>query len=427
MAGAWPREVPEVEVLENRTHGLFYMLECLIDRPKRSPTMASNFIVRVGHWQPVAKALESWKDALGSQELSALRFPDGYGRTSTLSDVLEKVSLQSDSPQDFAERVSPWLGPETTRRFTTVLEILGPLYDRYWWTGPDLGGRKAELVADLERGRFRDNFVKAMDFYQGDLRSSKARVALVPYHRGVGESQVLTRGHNAGDLQVFEVVTDRPDPSLAGVCFHEFAHGLWKGQTPEEARRWKERFAAHGLWGRLAYAQLNEGLATALGNGWFHQKVTGESNDKAWYNDRVIESYARALFPLVGPIVEQSRRPSDIELDAMVEAFRSALPEADSTFDVVAADLLTITDRPEAHSGSYQDDLMRLGPVRSSRVAASLDGVPSATFVIFWRASATKPYLLRRTESGWELEFSGKQGELLKLLRELQATGLREP
>ncbi len=140
----------------------------------------------------------------------------------------------------------------------------------------------------------------------------------------------------------------------------------------------------------------------------------------------MIDSYARALFPLIEPIVEASRPPNDIELDAMVKAFQKALPEADSSFDVVAAELLTVTARPEAHQQFYQTELMRLGPVRTSGVAASRDEESSATFTIFWRESGPTSPKLRRTERGWELEFHGDQEELIKHLRQLQASKLRE-
>ena len=426
VAGASPKEVPEVEVVVDRTHSMFYMLECLLDRPKRSTAMATTFRSRVGDWSPMEKALEEWKESLYSKELSALRFPDGYGRSRNLSDVLEKVSLQSDGWEDFAQRATPWLGSQAARRFSTALKTLDPLYEKYWWTGPALGGRRAELVADMQRGDFADSFAKAMEFYQGELQSSKAVVSLIPYHRGVGEKEVSTFGHNAGELQVFEVLTDRPDSSLAGVCFHEFVHGLWNGQNPEVARRWEQRFASHGLWGRLAYVQLNEGLATALGNGWFQQRVTSQLDERPWYNDRVIDSYARALFPIVVPILEAGRTPTDAELDAMAGAFRLALPQADRTFDVVAAELLTVTERPEARQRSFQDALMRLGPVRSSWVKAPGDVFPSATFVIVWRDSSAGPNSLRQTDGGWQLEFGGDSEELLQLLRQLQSSELRE-
>lgn len=438
LMSCWPvvaEEKIEISVVASRTHSLFYMIESLLDVPHRSPQMATNFSGRVGNWDPVAVALDDWKESLSSAELSLLRFPGSHDRTQTLGQVLERVALQSQDAEDFGRRVRPWLGPKAGSRLKALMTVVEPLYEQYWWPGPELGGRVAELESDLDRGEFQENFQKAMSFYAGRLGSDKATVALVPYRKDIGEDKVHTRGHNSGELQVFEVVLERSQDGMAGVCFHEFLHGLWDGQDEAEAQRWREKFESRGLWGRLAYAQLNEGLATALGNGWFQAKLDGELSAEDWYADPVINSFGKALLPIVENAVEEARPPSDEELDAMVRAFQAVLPDADSTFDVVAAQFLTVSSRPEAHLSTYQSELMRLGPVRSSRVSDwSSESSRSQTFVLYWPGSPAEaldwtvgeaPYSLRRTDQGWELYFTGGQKELFELLREFQNRGLK--
>lgn len=425
----YAEEPIEIEVVASPTHGLYYMVECLVDTPHRSPQMATSFSSRIGNWSPVAEALEDWKKQVNSPELSRLRFPESR----RLGEVLEMVALQSKDVEDLASRAGPWLGPVASDKFRQVLFEVQPHYQQYWWPGSDLGGRRTELLEALKRGDFEANFEKASKFYRGRLQESKATVALVPHWRDIGEEKTLTRGHNSGSLQVFEVVVDCKKPGMAGVCFHEFLHGIWKGQDAVEAARWKSHFEARGLWGRLAYVQLNEGLATALGNGWFQSLVSGQLDQGSWYNDPVIDKYAHALFPIVKVAVESGRPPTDSELDAMLEAFSRAVPDADKNFDVVAARFLTVTTRPEAHLNEYQDGLMRLGPLRQSGVKdAPPEPGHSSTFRLFWPAAnemikgwPNKDFALRQTEQGWEMLFRGDQQALFKKLRELQVGGLR--
>lgn len=434
----------DVQVQASPVHGLFYMIESLIDVPHRSPEMASTLTGRIGVWGPVDRALQDWKRQVNSDALAKLRFPEVQGRTPTLSDVLEKVALQSEDGQDLAHRAAPWLGPEAAASFQRVLSTVEPHYHRYYWPGVSMEGKKAALMRDFEKGQFQQSFDKVAAFYRGSMpEGSQPTVSLIPYVKGVLEDKVRTRGHNSGDLQVVEVLIGKEDNGRAGICFHEFVHALWDGQEQGEKKRWQNHFETHGLMGKLAYAQLNEGLATAIGNGWFDQKVQGTLNPKPWYADPVIATYGRALYPIIGTALEEGRPPTDQELEKMVRAFKTELPDAAYAFDVVAAHFSVVSGRPEIHQARYQQDLMRLGPVRSSGARGWDNTKPSrATFTLFWLQEGEKSLLktrgwsqealdfnrhaLRQTSRGWELAFLGEHRELFELLRRFQSDGLKE-
>jgi hypothetical protein len=194
-------------------------------------------------------------------------------------------------------------------------------------------------------------------------------------------------------------------------------HGLWSGQSEAQRARWETRFARHGAWGRAAYVQLNEGLATAMGNGWFNRRVKGQVPAGSWYSDPVIDAYGQALLPV--------------------------MPDALDTFDVVAADFLVVSSRVAIQEGPFQNEVMRLGPVRWSRARRwkEVDQGHSSTFRVYWlqpgerdllaevgwssaQRKGWNEYSLVRTETGWELAFEGSQDRLFELLRRLQKEGL---
>lgn len=430
-AGAQP------EIVTSEVHALYYMLECLIDEPHRSPEMANTLRARVGNWFPVEQALEGWRRSRESAELATLRFPPVLGRTPDLGAVLEKVALSSSSARDFVERVRPWLGAEHTAALEKAMTELEPVFRRYYWTEAreQFLERRREVETALAAGDFEGSLARAAAFYGAELPSGEGlRLALIPHVRAPGVERTHTRGHSSGTLQVMEVVVDKPGSGTAGTVFHEFLHALWAARSSEESARWRDRFHGHGAWGAAAYVQLNEALATAIGNGWFTRRVTGELEPGPWYADRVIDTYGQALLPVVQPALEEGRRPSDEELDGMVEAFRTALPEALDTFDVVAADFVVVTSRPEVHTGAFQNEVMRLGPVRSSRVLSWEEAAPGS-FTVYWLSAGERSrldwgdwsgYRLRRGERGWELAFEGSAAELFALLRRLQETGLSE-
>lgn len=441
-----PAPAQELEVVTSEVHALYYLLECLIDEPHRSPEMASTFRGRVSNWTPLDLDLRAWRKAREGPELSGLRLPRVQQRTPNLSTVLEKVSLTAANATDLADRTEPWLGPEHNALLRRVLTRLEPLFRNYYWSPArePLAQRRQELIQALARGGFDQALTLAGRFYDGTLPTGqRPTLALIPHLRSPGISGP-TRGHNSGTLQVLEVLTDRDAADQAGTVFHEFVHALWSGQSEKERTRWEQRFASHGAWGRVAYAQLNEGLATALGNGWFQRRVQGELASGSWYSDPVIDAYGHALLPVVESALEGGRTPSDEELDRMVEVFRQALPQALQTFDVVAADLLVISSLPDIQQGPFQSEIMRLGPVRWSRARHwnEPNTQETSTFRIYWLAPEERSLLekvkwspeerqgwqqfrLLERSWGWELAFEGTQAGLFQLLRHLQKEGLR--
>lgn len=438
-----------MEIVTSELYSLYYMVECLIDEPHRSPDMANNFRGRVGNWTPIEEALDQWRRHRESADLSTLKLPKVEGGYHPgISYILERVMLSSHDPVDAAARTRPWIGPQHAHALEEVLTQTAPAFHRYWWEPcrQPLAEKVASLKADLEKGDYKSALEATSMFYQAQLPpGEKPRVVLVPRLLEPGQQKAATRGHNSGTVQVMEVLVERPDKDRAGVVFHEFMHALWKNREPSESRRWKERFHSHGAWGRAAYVQLNEGLATALGNGWFYRRIHRELDPGSWYRDPVIDAYGHALLAVVEPALNDARPPTDAELDRMVEVFREALPEALSDFNVVAAEFLTLSSHPEIQGGKFQNEVMRLGPVRSSHARHwdEDDEIPACSFTLFWLRpgersllqrqgwpdpgkSSWERYRLRRGHHGWELAFIGEMDELFSLLRRLQRDGLQE-
>lgn len=430
---------PPLEIVVSPTHHLYYLLECLLDQPHRSPQMAQTFRARVGDWTPVQEALEGWRSSLEGEGLALLRLPRYGARSINLGDALERVALDSSNAQDMARRASPWLGPEHAARLGVALSVLEPLQRHLWWDqgAAQLDLRKRELQSDLARGDFSASMQRARAFFCADWDPlDPPRLALIPYQTGL-EEQSVTHGHSQGGLQVLEVVIDEPDPDAAGTVFHEFVHFLWQRRPELEAKRWQTAFYSKGPWGRAAYVQLNEGLATALGNGWFAARVLDGLDPGSWYADPVIDAYGHALMPIVSQVMEESRPPTEAELQTMVEAFRTAVPDALNRFDVVAADFAVVGSRAEMETTAFQNEIMRLGPVRWSRTRGWDDEPTEATFQVLWLKpeerrklneigwpGEVKTFALRQTDQGWQLAFFGDQAELFALLRTLKKTKL---
>ena len=78
------------------------------------------------------------------------------------------------------------------------------------------------------------------------------------------------------------------------------------GPKKDLARVCKEFRKFNGV---TAYGELNEGLATALGQGWFRQSTfpDSDSNDR-WYSDDVVDTFGKGLCPIVTEYLSEGRQ-----------------------------------------------------------------------------------------------------------------------
>jgi hypothetical protein len=152
-------------------------------------------------------------------------------------------------------------------------------------------------------------------------------IALIPIPAR-GAKGVTSFAHSIGYLQVLEMLEGDQVNHRLGVLFHEIVHSLWHSQNPETRRRLRSAF--RGLEGRLAWQELNEALATALGNGLFQGKLDQKLPGHPWYADSSIDTYAGELAPILQRRL-QEEKPLDEDFAREAQAaFLRSFPQAAS-------------------------------------------------------------------------------------------------
>ncbi len=435
---------PPLAIVTSEVHGLYYMLECLIGTPHRSTEMASTYRSRVGNWGPISQAVKRWEECVVRDDFAQMLRSKENNDQQTVSEVLEALAVQSKSLEEFDQRASALIGPEYGAVLSAALLAMQPTYRDYWWQPSRLEQARTKISLQLAQGDFAKSFMRAQKFYRATLPKGEApSLALIPFHQGILQDQASLNSHHSGVLQVQEIDlgATRHD-LLAGTVFHEFLHVLWRAQISKERERWQQAFFSRGLLGRVAYSQLDEGLATALGQGWFQSKVSGETNSEVWDAEPVVDAYGKSLVSVVTPALDAGRPPTSLELTNMVDAFEQSVPDALTSFDVVAAHFTLVTSAQEVHQRLFQNEVMRLGPVRLSEVQSWEDeSLNQGPFTVFWvrenerfklrgrgwtkkETQGWSRYRLRETPRGWELAFIGPSQDLFNKLRELRKSKL---
>ncbi|MDF1504078.1 hypothetical protein [Roseisolibacter sp. H3M3-2] len=260
---------------------------------------------------------------------------DGVGRQYrwiTLGDRWRLAGLQARSWDDYGERLALVLLPQDRARAAAALAHFRPRFDAWWEAearGPLTRGRDtlAVLLATPELRALLDG---ARHFY-GATGPGSDTVSLTL----VARAGLAGRGTSAEVVEGWAVQELLPDASPArevGVTLHEVAH-LLLALAPDDAKAAvAAELARHGLEGRAARSLLDEGLATAFGNGLVERAVRPAARwaayaaqPRSFYNDDAIDVAGKALMPVLDSLL---RAGATLRDPAALAAVRVALRDA---------------------------------------------------------------------------------------------------
>lgn len=329
-----------VRVVATVPHGLLYLLESMRGDPHHSSDIARLFRASRGEESaPDNRVLADYRDLVEGR-FGGLAWPLDGNRRVQFVDLLELIAVRSETVAEFLGIVEPLLGPRDGLRLRRVLEHFEPGYRRILWepTQADLREQKAALEAAMERVQMSAQLARVAVLVDSDWDPEISLVvALVPFPRPTGH--FTTFGHSTGWLEVVEVPSGLAVGKHGGVLFHELCHSLWNARRDDALHK---AFLRHG--GALAWQELSEGLATALGNGWMQTLLDGRKPRGQWYHDPYTDAYGKALLPL---IEARLRSGNALDEDFAVEAtsvFKRAFPRAEVDPRLLSRQIVLVAD-----------------------------------------------------------------------------------
>lgn len=180
-----------------------------------------------------------------------------------------------------------------------------------------------------------------------------------------------THGESLGRVQVVELLPHDEYSKKADVVFHELCHAIWHTKSDLDSVR--KKFGEIG--GDLAYAELNEGLATALGQGWYSKKAFGKPQ-KSWYAEPMVDKYSRALYPLVCKYLDNDLRLDDAFINEAAAIFQKNFPDAEKQIELTSEIAIFAENMPKM--AEFMSELNRALPrLHSSNISCPLDAKES--------------------------------------------------
>lgn len=323
----------KVEIKVSKTLSLFYFAQAVARQPSRSQYLRDLYDGHRGEVDVEEEMREALDSVAGGVQFYGNRsdLPDGRHNGQNVIDILEAVALQSASLQDFGERSRALMPVVEHARMMRALAALEPIHEAHVWVPGKrfLGKTHRALEAASKRYKMEATLQRIATFYGTQWPGSEPiTIGLVPVP-GL-RKRSISNAHSLGSFEVVEVLEEDDIGSRFGVIIHELCHSFYQAQPlPVQLAQHARFHASKTLAGHLASQEINEAVATVLGNGWVEADIMGRPVlESSWYNDPVIDPFAKAIYPDIKAYLEAGKTWDSALTDTMIERFRQAFPDA---------------------------------------------------------------------------------------------------
>ena len=312
-------------------------------------------------------------------------------RSRSVMDLLWIQAAAAHSLDDLSARTVGLLSAAAHGQLFRVLAKAQPYYRRLVAEPERSNAERMQRFLEAYAQRIGGLFAQVTRFYGTPWPPS------VPFVTGLCPmplaSGVTTAVPKANTL-VVGYLAGNPDEYKAtlGVAVHEMCHSIYDEQPVALQQSIDDWFMlSRSPYATHAYSYFNEGLATAIGNGWAYAQLNGRPDEGAWYADEFIDGFARALYPLVVDYLEARRTIDRAFVDRAIAAFAKTFPNADRDFAVLVnavgiyadtEDDALLTSFTEALTSRFRVNASYLrAPLRAPATQRTL-GYPQLTKVI---------------------------------------------
>lgn len=292
--------------------------------------------------------LKKWDELEKHNMLQFEGFPETRHSGRSVIDLIVIQSARAKNASELAQQCMGYFTQPELKKFKEILLYFEPIYRELFWQ-PNLKAIHTKLKQVQEyvkQKNIQDLFNKAAAFYGAKWDDEFPFYVLINPLAG---KVTYTTARPMGQVLIADLVLTENDlAGWLGVVFHEMCHVLYNSQSRETQEALEKYFTTHAEVGyRLpAYNWFNEAMATALGNGWLVEKLTGRIDSTEWYNNNYINRFAHVIYPLVKEYAEAGIMFDGNFVDRCISLFKEEFrgintePEHLFTFINMAADTM---------------------------------------------------------------------------------------
>lgn len=238
-----------------------------------------------------------------------------------LDESVRAAGLEAESIEEYSRALNLVTLPTEAHEFVEIVRYFQPTFHK-WWT--EHAQVKGQAFADgmqklLSDPRVSEKVEQFRKFYGSRLPNGyRAPFSLI--YRPM-KMITATSGQQLGRMAVVEFLPmEKPEQRL-DVVLHEFCHFLYGTRSPEDDQALQLRFVGlKDIAARPAYNLINEGMASAMGNGvinriykspdaWTKYLATPES----FYNNTYIDRAGKSILMLMDEWLPKGKTMNDAD------------------------------------------------------------------------------------------------------------------
>lgn len=265
-----------------------------------------------------------------SDELKKESYPFNRHSSKTVVDLIWITCSNSLDINDLNNRLIGILSNRDHAELIAVLKEAEPFYDKLVWNKVQKQITRIENQLEPYGKKIEKLFLQISKFYGTEWNTSipfKVMLYPIPLERGT------TTATPKGNALICSFLTEQEDDYIGrlGVIIHEMCHILFDEQPlhlQNKIDRWFTE--SQSSFSKLAYSYIDEGLATAIGNGWAYREIHGEIDTMEWYNNEYINGFGHALFDGVSEYLAQGKTIDEAFINNAITLFGKTFPKSNS-------------------------------------------------------------------------------------------------
>lgn len=317
------------------------------------------------------------------------QFPEKRHPFTSTMDLLWIASANSTSVDDFAIRTIGFLPPNDHTELIDILKNVFPYYTKHIWE-PTKTRRMAMEQAILPYTSQIEILFNKVDVFLGSgwSKTTPFKIMLYPIPLKRGGTTAIPKGNNLICSYLSEREKEAED--IIGIAIHEMNHILYDAQPLELQENIDSWFTTStNPYAPLAYDFFDEGLATAVGNGWAYEQLNGQLDPKEWYNFEYINGFGKKLYPLVKTYMDTNRTIDQAFIEKAIVLFEEAFPKALTDLDILMNNLNFFSQNEEESTmDAYFAGVRERFRMRSAYFSSPIDNEKS--MVRFRESNRTK-------------------------------------
>lgn len=332
------------EIETNKVLCLFNFLETSSNQTRASSSYRNYILNALGEDEKFNALVNSYAKLKLHYAARRPEYPANRHVSLNTKDLIWIAASNAKSMDDFSERIIGYLPHSTHNQLIGIFKQIEPYYDSLTWDKEQENIHRIEEQLSHYKEEIEHLYQKVSGFYHTQWNTQVPfKVMLYPIPLKSGNTRAFTVGNAL--ICGFLSRNENDYKGRLGVIMHEMCHILYEAQSPAFQHKLENWFtSSDSPYSKLAYNYMNEALATALGNGWAYEQIHKKVDPTQWYNDKYIEGFARAIFPLVKMYLNEEKPIDEAFIKESIGIFERTFPKAIYETKILMDDILLFTN-----------------------------------------------------------------------------------